>query len=101
MGKVTIESLAIMIQKSFLHADQKFEEFKGEMYEFRDETRFALYELDQHARKTDGRLDCIEGRLDKIEARLDIVEDKLEVVIMEVRGHEKRVTSLEMNVLPA
>jgi len=95
MGKVTIDSLAIMIQKSFLYADARFEEFKTEMYEFRAETRTALYELDQYARKTDERLDHIENRLDKIEDRLDKIENRLDTIEIEVKGYGQRFTALE------
>jgi septation ring formation regulator EzrA len=95
VAKITIDDLAIMIQKGFLHADAKLEEFKGEMYEFRDhmlgferETKFQFREIDK-------RFERIECRLDSIEEKLDKSDEKFSLLFLEVVGHEKRITTLE------
>ncbi len=102
VAKITIDDLAIMIQKGFLHADAKLEEFKGEMYEFRDEmyvfkdhmlsfekeTKFRFGEIDK-------RFERIEYRLDSIEEKLDKSDEKFSLLFFEVGGHEKRITTLE------
>ncbi len=82
---VTIDSLAMMIQKGFLAADEKLEEF-------RRETVQSFYEIDL-------RFDMVERRLDKVENRLDKVETKLDVIVLELRGHDRRITSLETAIL--
>ena len=68
-GKITIDHLAVMVQKGFADVSEKmvskteFNEFKTEMYEFKHKTDMTLLNLDIHAKETNKRLSAIEDTL--------------------------------------
>lgn len=104
MSKITIEDLAGMVQKGFKDLEEKlvskdeFNEFRNHMLGFekdslgfQKQTTQSLYELNH-------KVDSIDERLISVEGRLGNVESKLDSVIIEVRGHDKRIRALEAAV---
>ncbi len=58
------------------------------MYEFKRDTNETLYSLDNHAKKTDERLNNIEKIIEPLPSAWEITKKELQ-------DHEKRITHLE------
>lgn len=96
MGKVTIDDLAIMVQKGFLAVDKKFDDLetklnkKIEGLRFEMKAEFASVRSD--IRRLENSLDEIKERLAQLEKRSFEDSDALATEVVDLR---KRVTILE------
>jgi hypothetical protein len=89
------EDFAIMVQHGFTSIEDRLgtrvdglvtkDEFNG----FKHDTEMSFYGLDRKVGVIDERLGRVEGRLEKVESKLD-------AVVIELRGHDKRIGALEL-----
>jgi hypothetical protein len=93
--KISVDDLALMIQRGFSEQGKKLDEFKDEMYEFKDE----MYEFKNQAGKTlfsiDSKLKDVDKRLDTIEKTLGPLVHVVDVMKINWRDHENRILNLE------
>ncbi len=99
------EKFAGMIQRSFMDLQERmvtkteFNEFKSEMYSFKDDTERSFYDL-----KTD--VIDLKDKVGRVEKRLDSIEPKVESFVYMWREHEDRLGEHEnrlalLEVVPA
>ena len=86
MGKVTIDDLAIMVQKGFSIIDEKFDHLEGKVGHL--ETRFD--HLENKVEHLETRFDHLDERVDNIEFKIDMLAPQSDVDSL-----EKRVCVLE------
>ena len=95
--KTTIDDLAVMVQNGFADMSEKmvtkieFNEFKADMFGFRNKTDMTLFNLDNHAQETNKRLDAIEKALGPLVQVSSFMQN-------EIRSLNGRVSSLERKV---
>lgn len=83
-----IENLAGMVQRGFKEQSGKLDEFKKEMYEFRDKTDASIFKIENNITSIFGRLDSIDNNLSEINPFLKLLK-------YNDRDLEKRVTKIE------
>ncbi len=82
MAKVTNDKLAEMMNKSFIHLENKMDERFNAV-----DKRFEV--IDERFEAVDKRFDAVDKRFDKVEYRLDAIEGKF------LTSHENRISKLE------
>lgn len=73
-GKVTIDQLALMVERGFNEVCER---------------------MDKGLKEVDERFDKVEDRLDKVEDRLDAVENKLDRIETRLDSLERRILAIE------
>ncbi|KKW35565.1 MAG: hypothetical protein UY83_C0006G0042 [Candidatus Adlerbacteria bacterium GW2011_GWA1_54_10] len=87
---VTLDSLAIMVQKGFVEARDQLEEHKVEFKQFKESTNKSLFKLHSQTAVVNQRL----GNIEKVLGPWVYVIDALKV---NFRDHELRIARLERN----
>ena len=88
----SIDSLAIITERGFSRtvSKEEFKEFKEEMLDFKKKTELTLFNLDNHARETNRRL----NNLEKTGGPLTLAVQTMQ---QEIRALNQRVDLLEKN----
>src|SRR3989344_1683359 len=89
-GRVTIDSLALMVQRGFSDMHVQFEEQRVDFDDFKKSTGRSLFELHSQMASVNQRL----GNIEKVLGPLVHVVDALKT---NSRDHEIRITRLERN----
>ena len=86
--KISVGDLALMIQRGFSEQGKKLDEFKDEMYEFKNQAGKTLFSIDSKLKDVDKRLDTIEKTLGPLVHVVDVMK-------INWRDHENRILNLE------